>query len=293
MAEEVYATLGQGAARRRPDGEAELAVVNLWIQQVYRRDQRLAAAGLTVPRELDPTLKKALVRCYELQAGLRADSPKLQQVRAVWDTIVGHYKRLEYDDVAEAAIKLKPEKAGRGGRRVRRLPARSVSQEDQARRELARLLKQYGAAEKIALTPALKTVIAAWTKFITDRPTSPLARQAVEQVFGIGRLFEQQRAFDVAAGVYGDFAKFAAGREGAGAVVAGHAEHGRAGGVRRGRGPGQPGPQGAGQGGGRTQAGRSAAGQAERRVRRGHCRLQGVRRGQSREPAGGRRRSAR
>ena len=72
-------------------------------------------------------------------------------------------------------------------------------------------MKQYEGAEKIGLTPELKDVLAAWTKWIGDHPTSPLVPQAVEHVLGIGRLFEQHGAFEVAAGVYGDFAKFAAG----------------------------------------------------------------------------------
>lgn len=240
VAEEFYATLAKAlpAAER---GQAELAIVHLWIRQVVERDQRLTAAGMTVPRELDPTMKKALLKLYELQAGLEPTSPKLQPIRGAWDSIVRHYQALQYDDVAEAAIRVKPE--GKVDLKSALQPAEEYAafqliklQEWRARRDLARQLKQYGAKEKIALTPELKATLDAWTKFIAvgaisnrtgregavenraapksaieNRTYSPLAAQAVEQVFGIGRLFEQQGAPDVAAVVYGDFAKFAAG----------------------------------------------------------------------------------
>jgi tetratricopeptide (TPR) repeat protein len=211
VAEEAYTALADAlpAANRR---DADLAVARLWAQQVFQRDQRLSAVGLTVPRELDPTLKKALLRCYELQAGLEPNSPKLPQVRGVWDSIVTHYKRLDYEDVAEAAIRTRPEKEKAVDAADQYAEFQLIRlEEERARRELARLLQQYGAAEKIQLTPGLKAVVAAWTKWIAERPTSPLAAQAVEQVLGIGRLFEQHGAPDVAAGIYADFSKFAAG----------------------------------------------------------------------------------
>jgi TolA-binding protein len=218
VAEEAYTTLAKALpeAERR---QAELAVVNLWTQQVLERDQRLVSAGLTVPRELDPTMKKALVKCYELQTGLEETSPKLAQIRAVWAAIPDHYKALDYDDVAETAIRTKPdatisdkdgEKAGSPADHYAEFQLIRL-QQWRAERELARQLKQYGAAEEIALTPALKAALDAWTKFISDRPTSLLAGQAIEQILGIGRLFEQHAAYGVAATIYGDFAKFAAG----------------------------------------------------------------------------------
>ncbi len=209
VAEEVYTALAKALpqADRR---QADLAVVDLWIQQVLREHQRLAAAGLSVPRQLDPTLKKALVRCYELQAGLDLASPKLAQVRGVSDRVIAHYKALEYYDVAEAAVKVKAEKPVEAADEYAAFQLIQL-QEDQARRELARSLRQYGAPDKIALTPAFQAVVAAWTKFISDRPASPLVPQAAERVFGIARLFEQHGAFPVAAGVHSDLAKFAAG----------------------------------------------------------------------------------
>ena len=208
VAEEVYVALAKSLPPQQ-QRDARLAIVQLWMEQVFQRDRRLAAAGLTVPRELDATLKKALLSCYELQAGLEPESPVLRQVRHAWDAIAAHYRRLEYDDVAEAAMRVKTEQA---------VPAAAeyadfqliCLHEEQARRELARQWKQYDAAEKIALTPALKDARDAWKKFIAAQPASPLATAAVERIFAIGTLLEQQGAFAAAAEVYSDLAAFAA-----------------------------------------------------------------------------------
>ena len=209
VAEEVYAAVAD-ALPEQQRRQADLAVVNLWIQRVTREHQRLTAAGLTVPRRLDPTLEKALVRSYQLQAGLPPESEYLVVVRAVWDTVVGHYKRLEYYDVAEAALRVKADQAVEAADEYAALGLVWLKDEN-ARRELARLLKQYGAAKKLALGPEFREAIEGFTKFIADHPTSPLASQAVQRIFSIGQLFQQHGANDVAAGVYGELAKFAAG----------------------------------------------------------------------------------
>jgi TolA-binding protein len=75
---------------------------------------------------------------------------------------------------------------------------------------LARFLRQYGAKEKIALSPAFKEAVEGWKQFIADRPTSPLASQAVQKIFAIGQVFDRQKAHDVAASLYDDLAAFAA-----------------------------------------------------------------------------------
>ena len=209
VAEAAFAAL-QKALPAAGRWDAELAVVQLSISRVLQRDQRLLRAGLSVPRELDPMLKQALLSLYSMQAGLEPKSSKLQQVRGLWDVIIGHYRVLEYDDVAATALKTKGPQAVEAADQYAEFQAIGF-QEDKAGKDLARRMKQYEGAEKISLTPELKDVLAAWTKWIGDRSTSPLAPQAVEHVLGIGRLFEQQGAFEVASGVYGDFAKFAAG----------------------------------------------------------------------------------
>ncbi len=209
VAEAAFTVL-QKALPAESRWEAELALVRLSVEHVFRQDQRILRAGLTVPRELDPLHKQALVRLYSMQAGLEPNSPKLQQVRVLWDTIIGHYRGLEYDDIAEAALKTKPPKAVEAADQYAEFQAIRF-QEEKARRDLARRLKQFEGSEKIALTPELKNVLAAWTNWIGDHSASPLVPQAVGQVLGIGRMFEQYGAFEVAAGIYGDFAKFAAG----------------------------------------------------------------------------------
>lgn len=217
VAEEMYMALLPAL----PEAErlqGELAVVNLRIAQVERRDQSLAGAGLAVPRELDPVMQQALVRLYELQAGLDEKRPELGTVRAAWGRIVMHYVGLEYDEVARQAIETRPvaDKEKEVAKPVPQAEEFAAFQmaklrDEQARRELDRSLRQYGVAEKIALSPAFQEAIAAYAKFIAGRPQSPLAPRAVEAVFSIAQRFEQLKAFRVASGVYLDFAKFAAG----------------------------------------------------------------------------------
>ena len=110
VAEELYAAL----ARTLPEDARwtmEIKEIELGVAQVKQEHQSLATGGLSIPRKLDPRLQKALLRCYALQAGLEANSPRLKQVRGVWEGIVAYYRGLEYDDVAEAAIKTNREQA--------------------------------------------------------------------------------------------------------------------------------------------------------------------------------------
>jgi TolA-binding protein len=208
VAEEVY-TIVMPALPEKERRLAELAVANLWIQQVTGEHQRLAAAGLTVPRELHPTLKKALLRCHQLQAGLEQERLILAQVRNVWDSIIGHYKRLEYFDTVEQAINVRPSKIIDAADAYADLQLANLKFK-LARRELESFLKQYNASEKITLTPAFETAIEAYVKFISERPSGTLRDQAVAGVFQIAQVFEKHKAYDVAVKVYNDFAVFAA-----------------------------------------------------------------------------------
>ena len=182
VAEAAFAAL-QKAMPAANRWEAELAVVQISVDRVLQRDQRLLRAGLSVPRELDPLLKQALLRLYSMQAGLEPNSTRLQQVRSLWDAIIGHYRGLEYDDIADAALKTKPAQAVEAADQYAEFQAIAF-QEDKARKDLTRRMQQYEGNEKISLTPELKDVLAAWTKWIGDRSTSPLAPQAVEHVPG-------------------------------------------------------------------------------------------------------------
>ncbi len=207
VAEEAFTTLAATlpeTQRRR----AELAVVNLWVQQVTREHARLSAAGLTVPKGLDPTLAKALARCRELQVGL-ADAPaELAKVRAVWDVVINHYLALQYYDVAEAATRVKPEQAIAEADEYAEFRLAAL-EESAAVRALNKQLARYGAKEKIGLSPEFRTAIDGWKKFIADRPDSDMVPRAAERISNIAGLFQRYGAFDVAARIYLDLAQFA------------------------------------------------------------------------------------
>ena len=209
VAEELYAAL----ARTLPEDARwtmEIKEIELGVAQVKQEHQSLATGGLSIPRKLDPRLQKALLRCYALQAGLEANSPRLKQVRGVWEGIVAYYRGLEYDDVAEAAIKTKPEQAVAAADQFAAFTL-LVLQEDRARREVVRLGHRYGAAENLTLTPAVRAVLDGWQKFLTENPGSPLVPDVVGRVLGIASFFEQQKAAQIAADVYGELSKTASG----------------------------------------------------------------------------------
>jgi TolA-binding protein len=207
VAEQAYRQLAESLPEAQ-QRQAGLAVVKLWRQQVFSEHNRLMAAGLTVPRKLDPVLNEALELCYAAQEGLDEDAPFLTQARRVWDSIVGHYKRLEYFDTAEEAIKAKTSRAVTAADEYAKLQLANLKFE-MAVRELNFLLKQYNASERITLTPSFKTAIEAYTKFISECSSAKLRNWAVEKVFRIARHFERHKAYDVAVGVYRDFAVFA------------------------------------------------------------------------------------
>jgi len=73
------------------------------------------------------------------QAGLPPENPRLQQVRGVWDAIIAHYRGLEYDDIAEAALKTKPAQAVDAADQYAEI-ATIRFQEEKARRDLVRRL---------------------------------------------------------------------------------------------------------------------------------------------------------
>jgi len=193
-------------ARRR---EARLAVAELWMRQVAAAHDRLQAVGLKVPVKLDPTLVKALKRCYELQAGLEEDGEFLKRVRGVWTRIIEHYYGLEYYATAAEAIRVKSDPPVPAADRFAQLTFAN-DRYAAAQRELARLLRSYNAKTKIAMTPAFQAALEAYQTFISQHSTSRLAETAVKSVFSIAQTFESHEAYPVAAKVYDDFAKFAA-----------------------------------------------------------------------------------
>jgi len=122
---------------------------------------------------------------------------------------VQHYKNLEYFDIAEKAIGVKSAKAVDTADAFAQITLAGFHLE-RARAELNESLKRYKAQDKIALTDAFKKAIADYKKFITDRPTHSYAPTAVQSIYDIARIFEHHKAYDVAIGVYKDFAAFAA-----------------------------------------------------------------------------------
>ena len=207
VVEQAYRQLAESLPQAQ-HRQAVLAVARLWRQQVISEHNRLIAAGLAVPRKLDPVLNEALELCYAMQEGLNEDDPFLSEARKVWNSIVGHYKRLEYFDTAEEAIKAKTSRVVTAADEYANLQLANLKFE-MAVRELNFLLKQYSASEKLTLTPAFKTAIEAYTKFISECSSSALRSRAVAKVFRIAEHFERYKAYDVAVGVYRDFAAFA------------------------------------------------------------------------------------
>jgi tetratricopeptide (TPR) repeat protein len=186
--------------------QAELALVQgVWIAQVQKEHQRLIDTGLTAPEKLDPRLIKALQRLYELQEGLDPRGPEVAEIRGVVAMLAAHYKALEYYETAAAVIAVKGEKPVAVADEYALFEA-ILLEEEGARRAFGRQLDEYGGREKIAMTEPIEALLKKWTQFIVDRPTSALASQAVERVFGLGRLFEQHGAYVVAGDIYRGFA---------------------------------------------------------------------------------------
>jgi tetratricopeptide (TPR) repeat protein len=195
-----------------PDGQKrqiQLAIVRLWTQKAIVAEQKLVATGAAPPRALDASLSQAIATLYGMQAGVGDAEPFLAQVRQEIDTIIAHYEQLKYYDIAEAAIAVKPKQANPQAATYQQFLLAKLA-DNGARREMATLLKQYKATDKIKLTDKTQAAIALYEKFMSDHATDPLAVRAAEAIFTIASDFEQYGAYDVAAGIDRDFAAFAA-----------------------------------------------------------------------------------
>jgi len=189
--------------------QTQLALARLWFTQVLRAHDRILSNGFLVARALDAQSQKALLQCYQLASGLGAGDPLLADIRALRMQIVDHYLALEYEDIAETAIKVKADPANADLDEEAELELAGLKRRI-AERQLARQLKQHDGQKLIVLTPAFNEAIAALKKFITDHPTSERVPTAADGVFVIGRRFEQYEAWLVAAQIYADFEQFAA-----------------------------------------------------------------------------------
>jgi len=185
-----------------------LAAVRTSVNAVMREHQRMLTAGIAPPRELDPALRRAVEELYALHSGLSEAEPLIVELRNVWSSIVAHYSRMDYFDVAERAITTRPATAVAAADAHAQLQLAGLRL-DQARRELAEMLKQHDAAGRLKLTAAYQAAIEAYRSFVTSFPQSPLVDQAVAAMFEVGRDFERQQAFDVAVEVYRGLVAFA------------------------------------------------------------------------------------
>ncbi len=211
LVEAAYTQLAQ-AMPPATGREVRLSLAKLWVDQVLDEHRRRLLQGFAVARELDPQLIRALKLCYQLQGDLPRDDEFVGRARSLSGQVIQHYQVLEYFDTAAAAMAVKEEPAVPGADAYAAFQLAQLK-ETLARRELARLVRQHNGREQVTLTPKFKEAMTAYRKFITDRPTDPLVSQAVERLFGIGRLFGQQQAETVAAEVYRNIEEFAKGVE--------------------------------------------------------------------------------
>lgn len=186
-----------------------LALATLWFNQVLRAHSQTMTNGFVVARELDAASKKSLEECYRLAGLLGPGDPLLADVRALRMKIIDHYLALEYEEVAEAAIKVKVDPGSLDLDESAELELAGLKRR-LAERQLEKLLQQHDGKKQVVLTPAFNEAIAALKKFITDHPGSERLPSAAEGILVIGRRFEQHQAWTIAAEIYADFEQFAA-----------------------------------------------------------------------------------
>lgn len=192
--------------------QTRLALARLWFNQVLRANSRVLSSGFQVPRALDGQAQKSLEECYRLAAVLGLGDPLLADVRALRMEIIDHYLGLRYEDIAEAAIKVKVDPAHGDLDEAAELELAGLKRRI-AERQLEQQLQQHNGRKQIVLTPAFNEAIAALKKFVTDHPASERVTTAADGVFVIGRRFEQHEAWEIAAQIYADFEQFAGGIE--------------------------------------------------------------------------------
>jgi len=187
----------------------ELAIVSLWLKQVDDAHARLTAAGLKIPRELNATHKKALVKLCEMQAQLPSQGEAIRPIQAIWKSIIDRYQTLEYFDIAEAAIKTAAENANENATVLAELELAGLKSHI-ARQDINRLIAQHGGKKEISITPAFETAIDAYTQFIVDRPGHEQVSVALNGILDTASFFQRHGAHLAAVEIYRDFAPIAA-----------------------------------------------------------------------------------
>ena len=189
--------------------QVQLELARLQQAAVQREHQRLRTVGLSVPRQLDPRLVRALQQLCLLQED-SADAAFLAAVRHAWDDIVDPYRDLQYFDVAEQALLVRADRAVPAAAEYAELQLAGLHAE-LARLELDRLLARHDGQRRIELTPAFRTALDDHLAFLAAHPTSALGQRAVDGILQLAQTFAQHRAFGPAAQVFGEFAAAAAG----------------------------------------------------------------------------------
>lgn len=201
---ESFATKLPPATQR----QAQLALARLWFNQVLRSHNRILSNGFQVARALDARAQQSLTECYRLAGSLGSGDPLLAEVRALRIQIIDHYLALKYEDVAEAAIKVKAEPVNVVLNEEAELELAGLKRQI-AERQLAQQLQTHNGRKQIVLTPAFNETIAALKQFITDHPASERAHTAADGIFVIGKHFEHHQAWLIAVQIYTDFEVFA------------------------------------------------------------------------------------
>ncbi len=209
--EEAYATLEQGLPPIQLR-EVQLAVANSWINRATTTHAKMLSDGFQPPKELDPLFQRALERCYQLQAPLRADHEFVVRVQALRSVVVAHYRNLGNFEAARAAIKIKGEPAVSwiDAQQEYELAGLNLSI---ALDDLAKQTQKFQGRENIAMTPAINEAIAGFQSFVTERPNDPLVPRAIGRLMNVGKAFEQYEKYDIAATHYRKLETFAAGIE--------------------------------------------------------------------------------
>lgn len=191
---------------------ARVAAARMEASRVFARHDRQVMAGLTVPKALDPALQKVVLAIYEMHRGKDVTDVQLPQIRSAWVAVVDHYKKLEMYQTAEAAAKLAGEPRIALADQYAQYQL-AVMKDEAARRELALILKDPKASEKLKLLPSVTAAIDAYRQVIADHPASPQVGPSAEAILALAGVYAANDVDDVAAGIYGRFAEFAAGHK--------------------------------------------------------------------------------
>ncbi len=189
--------------------EGRLQRVLLWSRQVAAGHRHLLETGLRVPTELDPTSRRALEECYRLQAELAANTDLAARLRAAREQLVGRFVALQAWTTAEEALQVRAVPAVDAADAHAELALAQLYRQ-MAERELALLLAELDGQARLERSPAFTRAWDAYQQFLSARPRHEAAAQAVEGMFQIGRLFEDQAAYQVAAQLYLDLEAFGA-----------------------------------------------------------------------------------